>query len=70
MMSADGLAFELFGEFEHNKQPAIAGCLIFSLLSALLAGLLDNDHLIKLLSMGALMMFLGLTLAIVMIRYT
>lgn len=67
-MSNDGLAFKLFGKFQQNKQPSIVGCLLFSLLAALLAGLFDVKQLINLLSMGTLMLYLALTLAIVMVR--
>lgn len=68
-MATDGLVFKLFGKLQHNHQASVAVCLMFTLIAALLAGILDMGHLIKLLSMGTLMMFLAISVAIVLVRY-
>lgn len=44
------------------------GCLLFSILSGLLAGLFDIEHLINLLSIGTLVMLFALTIDIMILR--
>lgn len=43
-------------------------CLLFSILSGLLAGLFELEHLINLLSIGTLLMLFALTIDIMMLR--
>lgn len=76
-MALDGLVFKFFGgKFEsnqwhlqqHEHHKPVLGCLIFSLLAAMLAALFDIKQLINLLSIGTLFMFLTLAMDVLMLR--
>lgn len=80
-MALDGLVFKFFGgKFQSNQfrgewhfqqqeqQKPVLGCLIFSLLAAALAALLDAKQLINLQSIGTLLMFLTLAMDVMLLR--
>lgn len=81
-MALDGLVFKFFGgKFESNQfrcewqlkqkeqEQPVLGCLIFSLLAAVLAGLLDVKQLLNLLSIGTLLVFLTLPMDVILLRW-
>ncbi|XP_055301854.1 uncharacterized protein LOC129568229 [Sitodiplosis mosellana] len=59
---------------EHNgnqrRRWETGACLLFSILSGLLAGLFAIEHLINLLSIGTLLMLFALTIDIMILRYS
>lgn len=58
-------------QHHHRRQQQrwqMYACLLFSILSGLLAGLFELEHLINLLSIGTLLMLFALTIDIMILR--
>ncbi|XP_035157245.1 cationic amino acid transporter 4 [Callithrix jacchus] len=68
-MAVDGLFFQVFARVHPRTQVPVAGTLVFGLLTAFLALLLDLESLVQFLSIGTLLAYTFVATSIIVLRY-
>ncbi|XP_044631352.2 cationic amino acid transporter 4-like [Equus asinus] len=68
-MSADGLFFQVFARVHPRTQVPVVGILVFGVLMAFLALLLDLEALVQFLSIGIMLELTVLTTSIIILRF-
>uniref|UniRef100_G1R9A8 Solute carrier family 7 member 4 n=1 Tax=Nomascus leucogenys TaxID=61853 RepID=G1R9A8_NOMLE len=68
-MTANGLFFQVFAHVHPRTQVPVAGTLVFGLLMAFLALLLDLESLVQLLSLGTLLAYTFMATSIIVLRF-
>ncbi|XP_006150475.2 cationic amino acid transporter 4, partial [Tupaia chinensis] len=68
-MAADGLFFQAFARVHPRMQVPMVGILVFGVLMALLALLLDLEALVQVLSIGTLVVYTFVAASIIMLRF-
>ncbi|KAM4856549.1 cationic amino acid transporter 4 isoform X1 [Urocitellus parryii] len=68
-MAADGLFFQVFARVHPRTQVPVVGILVFGVLMALLALLLDLEALVQFLSIGTLLAYTFVATSIIILRF-
>ncbi|KAM5189282.1 cationic amino acid transporter 4 isoform 3-T3 [Callospermophilus lateralis] len=68
-MAADGLFFQVFAHVHPRTQVPVVGILVFGVLMALLALLLDLEALVQFLSIGTLLAYTFVATSIIILRF-
>ncbi|XP_054974695.1 cationic amino acid transporter 4 [Sorex araneus] len=68
-MAADGLFFQVFAQVHPRTQVPVVGILVFGVLMALLALLLDLEALVQFLSIGTLLAYTFVASSIIVLRF-
>ncbi|EGW09598.1 Cationic amino acid transporter 4 [Cricetulus griseus] len=68
-MAADGLFFQMFARVHPRTQVPVVGILVFGVLMALLALLLDLEALVQFLSIGTLLAYTFVATSIIVLRF-
>ncbi|XP_012974196.1 cationic amino acid transporter 4 isoform X2 [Mesocricetus auratus] len=68
-MAADGLFFQVFARVHPRTQVPVVGILVFGVLMALLALLLDLEALVQFLSIGTLLAYTFVATSIIVLRF-
>ncbi|XP_052014198.1 cationic amino acid transporter 4 [Apodemus sylvaticus] len=68
-MAADGLFFQVFARVHPRTQVPVIGILVFGVLTALLALLLDLEALVQFLSIGTLLAYTFVATSIIVLRF-
>lgn len=68
-MAADGLFFQMFAQVHPRTQVPVVGILVFGVLMALLALLLDLEALVQFLSIGTLLAYTFVATSIIILRF-
>lgn len=68
-MAADGLFFQVFARVHPRTQVPVVGILVFGVLMALLALLLDLEALVQFLSIGTLLAYTFVAASIIVLRF-
>ncbi|XP_004628218.1 cationic amino acid transporter 4 [Octodon degus] len=68
-MAADGLFFQVFARVHPRTQVPVMGILVFGVLMALLALLLDLEALVQFLSIGTLLAYTFVAASIIVLRF-
>ncbi|KAM5263142.1 cationic amino acid transporter 4 [Ctenodactylus gundi] len=68
-MAADGLFFQVFAHVHPRTQVPVVGILVFGVLMALLALLLDLEALVQFLSIGTLLAYTFVATSIIVLRF-
>ncbi|XP_074247351.1 cationic amino acid transporter 4 isoform X2 [Saimiri boliviensis] len=68
-MAVDGLFFQVFARVHPRTQVPVVGTLVFGLLTAFLALLLDLESLVQFLSIGTLLAYTFVATSIIVLRY-
>ncbi|XP_012321951.1 cationic amino acid transporter 4 isoform X1 [Aotus nancymaae] len=68
-MAVDGLFFQVFAHVHPRTQVPVVGTLVFGLLTAFLALLLDLESLVQFLSIGTLLAYTFVAISIIVLRY-
>ncbi|KAM9194239.1 cationic amino acid transporter 4 isoform 2-T2 [Dugong dugon] len=68
-MATDGLFFQLFARVHPRTQVPVVGILVFGVLMALLALLLDLEALVQFLSIGTLLAYTFVATSIIVLRF-
>ncbi|XP_051696990.1 cationic amino acid transporter 4 [Oryctolagus cuniculus] len=68
-MAADGLFFQVFARVHSRTQVPVVGILVFGVLMALLALLLDLEALVQFLSIGTLLAYTFVAASIIVLRF-
>ncbi|KAG8521935.1 Cationic amino acid transporter 4 [Galemys pyrenaicus] len=68
-MASDGLFFQVFARVQPQTQVPVVGILVFGVLMALLALLLDLEALVQFLSIGTLLAYTFVAASIIVLRF-
>ncbi|XP_070132191.1 cationic amino acid transporter 4 isoform X1 [Equus caballus] len=69
IMAADGLFFQVFAHVHPQTQVPIVGMLVFGVLMAFLALLLDLETLVQFLCISALLTYIFVAISVIMLRF-